>query len=336
MLVVHPHFHPRRTGVTTHTEAIVEALAKGGEVLAVGNALADAVPRSTLGRIFQRARNERVVWHAHRNNELLWGLLLRAFGAKLTLVFTRHGGTAPGAFSRWLMRSPDALVTLNDELAKQLRPGTRVIGHGVDLTRFHPPASREAAWKALGLPGARGFGVVGRVRPAKGQGDFVDALAGLADDQALTPVLVGLARGTDEGFAQALRARLPRLVLAGEQREVVGWYQGFEVVVQPSRSESYSLVIPEAMACGCAVVAARLPAAPGLIDDGRTGFLYPVGDVSALREVLARLRAEPQLVRRVGDAAAEEAKARFGIEHEAQALRALYDEAVQGPQSGVE
>jgi mannosyltransferase len=52
--------------------------------------------------------------------------------------------------------------------------------------------------------------------------------------------------------------------------------------------------------------------------------------------VLARLAAEPTLARRVGDAAAEEAKARFGVEHEAKALRAVYAEAAQGPQSGVE
>jgi mannosyltransferase len=98
------------------------------------------------------------------------------------------------------------------------------------------------------------------------------------------------------------------------------------VVVQPSRLESYSLVIPEAMACGCAVVAARLPAAPGLLDDGRTGFLYPPGDVAALREVLRRLLDDPALVARVGAAAAEEARARLGVEHEARALAQVYAE----------
>jgi mannosyltransferase len=335
VLVVHPHFHPRRTGVTSHTEAIVAALAKGTEVAALGEALSPSLPLTTLREVFRRARREPVVWHAHRNNELLWGLLLRAFGAKLELVFTRHGGSVPGAFSRWLLRFPDAIVTLNDELAAHLPPGTRVIGHGVDLARFQPPASREAAWKALGVPGARGFGVVGRVRPAKGQADFVEALAALPGAD-VTPVLVGLARGADQAWSEGLRARLPTLVLVGEQPDVVRWYQGLDVVVQPSHSESFSLVIPEAMACGCAVVATRLPAAPGLIDDGRTGFLYPPGDLTALREVLGRLVAEPSLARRVGQAAAEEARARFGVEHEARALLQVYRQVAQLPQSGVE
>jgi mannosyltransferase len=320
VLVVHPHFHPRRTGVTAHTEAIVTALVQqGDEALVVGEALSVDLPRTTLGEVWRRAGTQAVVWHAHRNNELLWGLVLRALGRRLKLVFTRHGGTRPGAWTRLLMRGADALVTLNDELAAVMGRGTRVIGHGVDLRRFVPPVSRPEAWRALGLPGERGVGVVGRVRPEKGQGDFVEALDALP---SFTPVLVGLAK--DAAWAEGLRGRAPSLQLLGEQRDVVRWYQGLDIVVQPSRSESYSLVIPEAMACGCVVVAARLPAAPGLIDDGRTGFLYPPGDVAALRAVLQRLQADPALVARVGEAAANEARIRFGVEHEARALHELY------------
>jgi mannosyltransferase len=326
MLVVHPHFHPRRTGVTAHTEAIVGELARVGEAAALGQALTHGLPRTTLLEVWRRAAREPVVWHAHRNNELLWGLGLRLLGRRLRIVFTRHGGGAPGWFTRLLMRGADERVTLNSELAGVMGLGTHVIAHGVDLARFRPPVSRAAAWAALGLPGRRGVGVVGRVRPEKGQGDFVDALAPLLTDRPeVTPVLVGLTKPGQAAWAQGLRAQLPRLLLAGEQLDITPWYQGLEVVVQPSHSESFSLVLAEAMACGCAVVAARLPAAPSLIDHGRTGFLYPPGDVEALRGLLALLLADPALVARVGAAAAEEARQRFGIEHEARALTKLYE-----------
>lgn len=325
MLVVHPHFHPRRTGVTAHTEAIVAELARLGEAAALGQALTQGLPRTTLLEVWRRARHEPVVWHAHRNNELLCGLALRLLRPRLRVVFTRHGGSAPGWFTRLVMRGADERVTLNHELAGVMGLGTRVIAHGVDLARFQPPVSRPAAWAALGLPGRRGVGVVGRVRPDKGQGDFVDALAPLLVARPeVTPVLVGLTKRADEAWARGLRATLPQLLLAGEQRDIAPWYQGLEVVVQPSHSESFSLVLAEAMACGCAVVAARLPAAPSLIDHGRTGFLYPPGDVEALRGLLAVLLADPALVARVGAAAAEEARQRFGIEHEARALNEVY------------
>ncbi len=321
MLVVHPHFHARRTGVTAHTEAIVPALGSGVETKALGELL-DTLPRTSWAEVWRRAGRDEVVWHAHRNNELLAGLVLRALRRHVRVVFTRHGSAPPGRYTRWLLRGADAVITLNTELAAQLGPRTRVIGHGIDLTRFTPPVDRAAARAAVKLPAARAFGVVGRVRPDKGQGDFAEAIGALSAE--VTPVLVGLTRPRDEAWASALVQRVPGLLRVGEQRDVVPWFHAFDVVVQPSHAESYSLVIPEAMACGCAVVATALPAAPGLLEHGRTGFLYPVGDVAALREVLGQLVREPQVAAKVGRAAAEEARARLGVEHEARALAEVY------------
>lgn len=333
--VVHSHFHPRRTGVTSHTEAVVSELARTSEVTAFGESLGPGVPRTTLGDVWRRAGKDTVVWHAHRNNELLWAWLFRALGRRLKLVFTRHGGSSPGWFSRLIMRAADATITLNDELRRQLPAGTTVVPHGIDLARFTAPTSRVEAWKALGLPGRLGVGVVGRIRPAKGQGDFVEALAPLLlEHPDVTPVLAGLARGRDQAWADALKGQLPTLVLAGEQSEVVRWYQGLDVVVQPSHNESFSLVIPEAMACGCVVIAARLPATNWLIEEGRTGFLFPPGDVAALRDTLRRVLGDAKLRASVSAAAVEEARARFGIEHEAAALTKVYESVLGGAAHG--
>ena len=47
------------------------------------------------------------------------------------------------------------------------------------------------------------------------------------------------------------------------------------------------MVVNEAMLCGCPVVASdRLGAARDLIENGRTGFVYPCADVDALAAVL--------------------------------------------------
>ena len=83
MLVVHPHFHHRPTGVTTHTGAIVAALQAHAEVKWTGRLLPEVRPRTALGEDWRRARTEPVIWHAHRNNELLLGLWLRVFRPKL-------------------------------------------------------------------------------------------------------------------------------------------------------------------------------------------------------------------------------------------------------------
>jgi mannosyltransferase len=83
-------------------------------------------------------------------------------------------------------------------------------------------------------------------------------------------------------------------------------------------------VLAEAMACGCCVVAARLPHYAALMDEGRTGFTYPVGDAMALAAVLVPLLREPERAALVGQAAAEAARARFPLECEVAALEQLY------------
>jgi mannosyltransferase len=146
-----------------------------------------------------------------------------------------------------------------------------------------------------------------------------------------TPVLVGLARGADAAWAGKLReATQGRLVLTGEQRNVVPWYRGLSILVHPSYFEAFSMVLVEAMACGCCPVVTRLPHVPGVIEHGRTGFMYEPGDVAALRELLRMLFREPERARQVGLNAAEEARARFGVAQEARALAQLYEAALEG------
>jgi mannosyltransferase len=200
-----------------------------------------------------------------------------------------------------------------------------VVGHGVDLGRFSPPKDRAAAFQALGLPGRRGVGVIGRLRPAKGQADFARAVGPLlvgSKKEEWVAVLVGQAKWRDRRWARSLESAGMKLV--GEHQDVTRWYQGMTVVVQPSLEEAFSLVPMEAMACGCCVVASALPYAREVVEDGRTGFLYPPGDVEALRAVLAELLARPERAEEVGRAAAEAARARLGVEGEAARLAKAY------------
>jgi glycosyltransferase involved in cell wall biosynthesis len=64
-------------------------------------------------------------------------------------------------------------------------------------------------------------------------------------------------------------------------------------------------VILEAMAHGKTVVSTPVGGIPTVIEDGRTGFLVPVGDAAALRSAIERVLADPALRRRVGQAARE-------------------------------
>jgi hypothetical protein len=45
MLIVHPHLHPRRSGVTAHVELIASAQASMGEVKVLGQQLPESLPK---------------------------------------------------------------------------------------------------------------------------------------------------------------------------------------------------------------------------------------------------------------------------------------------------
>jgi len=331
-LVVHPHFHGRRTGITRHVESVVSALAPHVEARVTGRALPASLPAVTRGEVWRRARRETVIWHAHRNNEALAGLLMRALGARLRVVVTRHASHPPSLPTRLLLGRADRTVALTPEIAAVVERATGrrpdVVAHGVDIARFSPPADRDAAWAALGAGGRRGVGVVGRIRPAKGQGTFAGALAPLLGAHPdWRAVLVGAALGADAAWAESLRERCAgALLLTGEQADPVPWYRGLAVLVQPSPAEGLSLALLEGLACGCCVVAARLPQYAPFLEHGRTGFYFEPGDEAGLRRVLERLLSQPELAAQVGRAAAAEARARFGVEHEAAALAKLYRE----------
>ena len=68
----------------------------------------------------------------------------------------------------------------------------------------------------------------------------------------------------------------------------IGWeempelYRSNDILVSPTVREGFGLSIAEAMACGLPVVASNCSAVPELIDDGKGGFLCPVGDVEGL------------------------------------------------------
>jgi mannosyltransferase len=318
--VVHLHFHGRKTGVTRH----VEDVAQGLPAEVAGWGLSPGFPVTGPRRLWRRTREGPVVLHAHRNLELLAALMLRAFSpVHVRVVFTRHSAGRPSRWTRWLARHADARVVLTRGGLRDFGLTAEVIPHGVDARAFAPPEDRRAAWSALEFGGSHGVGTVGRIRPSKGQEDLAVAFATLAPQHpGWRAVAVGRVGRPDRAYARRLEEL--GLLHLDEVHEVASIDRGLTIFVQPSRRESFSLVLLEAMAAGCCVVAAHQPHYPELIEHGRTGFLYPAGDVAALRAILAPLLADPARAESIGRAAAAAVREQWTLDRELRGLRSLY------------
>jgi glycosyltransferase involved in cell wall biosynthesis len=133
---------------------------------------------------------------------------------------------------------------------------------------------------------------VGKFIPKKRPMDLIRAAHRLQDQgQSVHVILVGSGELEDDLRDAANELNVP-VYFAGfkNQSELPHYYVGADLLVLPSNGgETWGLVVNEAMACGLpAVVSDAVGCGPDLIDPGKTGELYPMGDVNALSLALER------------------------------------------------
>lgn len=134
---------------------------------------------------------------------------------------------------------------------------------------------------------------VATVAPHKGQDLLLRALAGFADRDDWTCTLVGSLTVAPD-FVAALTAVIDAAGLAGRIRfegvldphALADAYGEADLVVLPSRSESYGMAVAEALAHGVPVLATGVGGIPEAIAREDAAMIVPPDDAWALRVVL--------------------------------------------------
>lgn len=216
----------------------------------------------------------------------------------------------------------DAIFVSCDEERQQFHslygraPGSiEVVAPGVERALFSPGDQRGAR-HALGLGAGPILLFVGRIQPLKGLDVAVRTLAELGRPDARL-VVVGGASGP-EGTAELERvtALVDELGLTGRvlfhdpqpHHRLSTYYRAADVVLVPSRSESFGLVALEAAACGTPVVANAVGGLLNLVEHGRTGYLVPGRQVGEFARRTAQLLDDSLLAISMGTRAAERAR----------------------------
>ncbi|MDQ3782222.1 MAG: glycosyltransferase [Actinomycetota bacterium] len=201
---------------------------------------------------------------------------------------------------------------------------------GVDHDLFLPGDRRQAReW--LGLP--EGIPIVlfvGRIQPHKGPDVAVEAAAMLSPSTHL--LVIGGASGAQgaEELARVQR-RVDELDIDHRvhflpnqpHRALPRFYQAANVLMVPSRSESFGLVAAEAQACGLPVVAAATGGLPYVIDDGVTGTLVAGHDPANHAAAVQAIIDHPEMARAMAQKAAVRSE-RFSWSATADRLLELY------------
>jgi D-inositol-3-phosphate glycosyltransferase len=248
---------------------------------------------------------------------------------------------------RRVIRRADAIVASTEHERGALmehygarRESVVVIPPGADLSTFRP-VDRAAARCELGLEGEVLL-FVGRIDPVKGLDTLLEAVKLLERRAGLRLLVVGGSPpGTpprqidhDERGLRDLARRLgvdDRVRWLGpiEQERLPHYYGAADVVVVPSRYESFGLVALEALACGAAVVASRVGGLPTIVRDGENGLLVPWRTPEAFAERIEQILEDPGLAARLR-AAAPKSMARFSWVATAGRVIELYRELAAG------
>ncbi len=296
--------------------------------LSLKNSL-DVFSARKLARIV-REKNIEIV-HAHLARDYPVAALAVRLSKRAKLVLTRHLLFPLSFPHKFVLPKDSTFIAVSKGVRRELRKHfflpheqIRLVQNGVDTRHFENAKkveAREDLRRRLNLKSdSLLIGIVGEITAHKGQTDFVRAASVVLKQ---FPAAEFLIVGQDGSPPQKYQKRLEDLIKElGLQNKIhlFGWiedvapvFAALDVFVSASRVEPFGLVIAEAFASGCAVVATETDGATEIIEDGKTGKLVPVENPFELGKAVGELLSDESLRQKLGDNA-QKAAQKFSVE----------------------
>jgi starch synthase len=274
--------------------------------------------------------------HTHTHNRLGGIALSMAKIRKIPLAVTIHGGYLDlppevGAFlkeplkggfewgkifgillrSRKVMDEADVVFTCNSteaSLLKKKYPSKQIVfqPHGVPADDYKKDCKAAALQAFPQVLGKKMLICVGRLDDVKNQRWVLEQFPEILRKHP-DALLVFAGSVTDAGYGEAIKKRIEELGLGnkvlltgglppGDPR-LIGLFQLSEVVLLPSKSETFGLIIVEAWASGRTVISSRTSGAMEMIKPGENGWLFDLGKPNEFQEAVSAALDRPELNR---------------------------------------
>lgn len=287
------------------------------------NPWADIVAFFKLYRLIRRGRYQIV--HTHSSKAGVLARLAARLAGTPIVVHTLHSlvfhDYQPWIVNRlwWAVKKLCAPITdhyisvsrriADRAIAEGIAPADKftTIYSGMELEWFlDARVDAAAVRRELGIPpGAPVVGKIARLFPLKGHDQLLDAAPAIVERcPGVRFLLVGDGVLYDHLRERARRAGIPdHFVFAGlvPRERIPEMIAAMDVVVHTSLREGLARVLPQALAMGKPCVSFDLDGAPEVVIPGETGFLVRPGDAAGLADAVARLLADGELCRRMGE-----------------------------------
>lgn len=259
-------------------------------------------------------------------------------GKDVKCVTTLHGtditivGAHPtmASITRYAIEKSDVVTAVSHHLRKQseaklgVTPGKiKTVYNFINLEFFNPSLRAESCKKGEKLVVLH----LSNLRSVKRPLDVIKIYHGIvkAIDQPTELRIVG------EGPLQYEMMRLARKLGVEERVRFLGVRSDIgcqiassHLMLLPSQEESFGLAALEAMACGVPVVASRVGGLPEVIEDGRSGILFTLGDIEEAVEKAARILKDEVLYDSIIEEGFREAREKFSMEKIVDQYEQLY------------
>lgn len=298
--------------------------------------------RRSVGPVRQLARllREQGVDIVHTNSlktHVLGGLAARM--ARKPLIWDVRDILDPGPARKLLINvarvTHPHIIAMSAAVGRFLEPAhcpTVVVHGGRSPDHFRQVEPSDELRAELGLTAENEVvTVVARLTPWKGHMVLLDAFRAVhAERPQARLVVVGAPTFWEESYLTELQERAAELgcaeavVWAGFRDDIPGILALTDLMVLPSLSEPFGIVIVEAMIAGKPVIVCDSGGPPEIVEDGVTGLIVPTRKVGPLADAMIELLGDPERAREMGRRGRERAVERFDIRHSVRKIEGLY------------
>jgi len=204
-----------------------------------------------------------------------------------------------------------------------------VVHNGVNTDVARPTVSKTEFLSKYDLSCAVNttyIGIAARLQHVKGIDIFLGAAKIAA---ARLPNAVFLVAGSGDELAMheqyvAENGLSDRVRFLGHVDDVFSFYKAIDVNCLASRSETFPFALLEGGMMAKATISAACGGVPEMIEDGRTGLLFPIGDAEAMAEAMCRLAENEELRKTLGLQFFADVQEKFSAAHMAETHLAIY------------
>jgi glycosyltransferase involved in cell wall biosynthesis len=208
-----------------------------------------------------------------------------------------------------------------------------VMPNAVDTQHFSPISGATAATSLrveLGLPDeTRLILMIGRLEPEKDWWTFLDVARRVQEANGSCAFLIVGGGSEDQRLRAYVREHhLDYVHFLGYRSSVIELLHQAGVFLMTSRREPFGIVVVEAMAAGCPVVATRSGGPDSILTDGVDGLLADVADAPALADSVVRLLCDDGVRSRIVQCARRTVVEHYSLEAIAERIAQVYIETL--------